>query len=455
MKNRFLLFVFFLTLTSPLITLTVKYKDPSELLSKHRFSVMAKYIYAKNVFLDTHSQWAADVYYSHLFAINKCSGDNQRLNIEGKPEPVKSKNNIQEYQQSFHELINSMTRDGFDNSRSIIFEGDHTFLDGEHRLACSLYLNLKVPCLKIDTPDWMHSYSSEYFKNQKVDEKYLDAMALEYAKYKKNSYIVSLFSKARNHDDLVRKLLNQYGSIVHEREIILTKEGPINLMKLFYTGENWMGTWENGFPGARHKASACFNLQNNQFPIRVFLWECNGTLDDVRACKKEIRSLFHMNNDSVHINDTHKETILYAQAYFNENSLHFLNHAKPKKFSRFLTFIDQYKNWIEENNIDADCLCIDGSAILSAYGIRDCSDLDILHHGYDNELKQVPNKLIGSHNDEMQYHITSKDEIIFNPKNHFYCFGVKFASLEIIKKMKQNRNEAKDRTDVLEIKRYE
>ena len=443
-----------LLLFFPLFAQDIYYAQPTDLLNKHRLSIVGKYIFVKHHLLNVKSKWADEIYYAHLYAINKCSGDRHQLNPDGEMIAIQNKNNIEAYKKAFHHLITSMKSKGFDASESVIFQGANTILDGEHRLACSLYLQLLVPCKKSNKPDWMHSYTADYFRSQRVPEKYLDNMALEYSKLKKNCYIVSLFSKARSNDKQVKAILNTYGSIVYEKETTLTKEGPFNLMKLFYMGESWFGTWENNFPGAYGKGSACFNLNNPHHPTHVYLFECSS-LEKVRECKKEIRELFRMHNDSVHVNDTHEETVHYAQTYFNTNSLHFLNHAKPKKFKNFLMLIDQYKEWIQQNNIDPDCLCIDGSAVLSAYGIRDCNDLDILHHGYEHEMQSISYKLIGSHNDEIHYHPVSKDEVIFNPQYHFYFKGLKFTSLDTIKEMKQKRNEVKDRNDVASIKAYE
>ena len=42
----------------------------------------------------------------------------------------------------------------------------------------------------------------------------------------------------------------------------------------------------------------------------------------------------------------------------------------------------------------------------------------------------------------------AKNEIIYNPENYFYFNGFKFISLNILKKMKQNRNEEKDKNDL-------
>ena len=38
--------------------------------------------------------------------------------------------------------------------------------------------------------------------------------------------------------------------------------------------------------------------------------------------------------------------------------------------------------------------------------------------------------------------------ILHNPNNHMYFFGVKFASLNVVKDMKISRNEEKDKIDV-------
>jgi len=47
----------------------------------------------------------------------------------------------------------------------------------------------------------------------------------------------------------------------------------------------------------------------------------------------------------------------------------------------------------------------------------------------------------------------TKDEIIYNPPNHFYYRGIKFASLEMVKQMKSKRGEEKDISDLLPTER--
>ena len=55
---------------------------------------------------------------------------------------------------------------------------------------------------------------------------------------------------------------------------------------------------------------------------------------------------------------------------------------------------------------------------------------------------------VSCHNEELKYYRHSKEDIIFNPQNHFYYKGVKFASLDVVRAMKKFRNEEKDVVDV-------
>ena len=82
------------------------------------------------------------------------------------------------------------------------------------------------------------------------------------------------------------------------------------------------------------------------------------------------------------------------------------------------------------------------------YHLRPAKDIDYLHK--DNNILHL--EKTGIHDGKwLTYYHVHKDEIIYNPKYHFYFNGFKFATLEVIKKMKQKRNETKDINDILLI----
>jgi hypothetical protein len=214
-------------------------------------------------------------------------------------------------------------------------------------------------------------------------------------------------------------------------------------MRQMYSNEPWLGDWKTHFSGARSKARECFRRPG---PVRLIVFEA-PTLEAVKEVKARIRALFGIGNHSVHINDTHEQAMLIAQLLLNRNSVHFLNHADPHYFERFETHFASYRRWLSEQRLDPEHFCIDGSGVLAAYGLRDARDVDLLHFGHDNIETGHPK--IGSHNSEMQHHVVTRDDILFNPENHFYYRGIKFASLDLIRRMKTKRGEEKDRKDVM------
>jgi hypothetical protein len=127
-----------------------------------------------------------------------------------------------------------------------------------------------------------------------------------------------------------------------------------------------------------------------------------------------------------------------------------MNNYNGKEYPLYENLLLKFRDWISENNLDSDNYCITAGSVLSTYGLKECKDIDYLHYG-DNTY---PNDdLIQSHNvyGVGKYHI-ERDEIIFNPEYHFYHFGVKFSTIDIVRKLKEKRGEEKDFRDIELIK---
>ncbi len=96
--------------------------------------------------------------------------------------------------------------------------------------------------------------------------------------------------------------------------------------------------------------------------------------------------------------------------------------------------------------------CIDGSAVLSLLGLRECRDLDFIYSGDPKLLPQLSKKTIDCHNESEKYHSYNITEIIGDPRLHCWYMGIKFCTPEVIYQLKKNRNEAKDRYDIALLK---
>lgn len=400
-------------------------KDPLSLLTPDSLDLGAKVLFARYYLEGINCDFAKELYRKHLLAWN------------GFQEIDPPKASFEDYLSSFVDIIEAIRNGSFDFKRSPIpIDANRRVRNGRHRLAAAIACG--SPVMVKENADAVGQESSDwvFFQYVGLDEKSGDAMASEYARLKKNTYVANVF--AEHQPEQILEVLREYGRPVYWKKIELERGAGFNLMREFYLDEVWLSDWKAGFPGAREKARLCLEKTPQ---LTSYLFECES-LERVLECKKKLRGLFGGNQHSLHINDTHEETMRLVRVLFNQNSLHFLGWSNFQKFPGFNKMLREYRAFLADKNVED--FCIDGSAVLAAYGLRECRDLDYL----DRNDVPGPSDLINNHNEEMRYHITHKDDLIYNPNNHFWHSGVKFVALHALTGMKSNRGEKKDRKDV-------
>lgn len=410
---------------------------PEQLLSPNRFDVAIKYSYLKYMNLGVNVNWAKQMYIDHISAFSNgkfCEGD------------FSGKGSIDKYLAVFDAIANSIRQHGFNEKDSLLpLSSEKVIIDGSHRLAACLYYKCNVPCLlfKVKTPN----YNFQYFKNRGMKSKWLDLAAIEYTRLNANTYVLTVFPVASGKDIEIDSIIGHYGRIYYQKNIYLNKTGALNLIRQLYYGEPWAGDFKKGFSGEKRKVEQCFR---ENIPLKAYFFESDSP-DKVKECKEEIRALFNYGNNSAHATDDHDETVRIAEQLLNDNSIHFLNSSTYTYSKKLENLLLAYRKWLDENSYDKEFFCIDSSAVLNIYGIREARDLDFLHFGCDN-LKISPED-ISSHQAELIHYSISPEEIIFNPANHFYYNGLKFTTLNVLMRMKFKRNELKDKRDVILIKK--
>lgn len=414
---------------------------PHLLLHARRFDIAVKYLYASYQRHRIQTDFAKRAYLAHIEVFN------------GFNEGDGSKSNAAAFIANFDSILASVAADGFKAEASAVPIDRHGVpMDGAHRVAACLAYDRPVTCLQLPGEGAVYDY--RYFRDRTkfvaggLDAHYADAAALAYAKLKTNTHIVNLFPAAVGRDADVEAILGRYGRIVYAKHVTIGRNAVPLLMRHIYEQEPWLGDWSNNFKGAQNKGGRCFDGDG---PLRVYLIETD-TPEKLRACKEEIRALYQIGatkngQDAVHINDTHAETVLLARTYFNANSIAFLNSAKPQAFDAFNQQFARYRQSLKAAGVDTDHFCIEGSAIMAAYGIRASRDLDYLSLG--DMAPDFGTKLIGNHASELKHHVLGRDQIIFDPANHFYFFGMKIATLDVLRGMKAKRAEKpKDFSDI-------
>jgi hypothetical protein len=377
-------------------------RNPIDLLTYKRFDVPIKYMYASNL----SSNFYKNAYKEHLRVWNNFR--------EGTP----NKNGFEDFDNAFKSIINSVV----DEPVPVNNEGH--LANGAHRLAAALYHQRPINTRNTKSNENYPILADyKYFAKKGLSQTIMKRTALEYAKLKPNTHIICLFPIAHTRIQEVMNIISKYCNIFYHSSTQLNSEGQLGLMKEIYLDDGWANE-----EGIRRKGNQCF-MGN---PNVTFVLVDGKNLETVKEMKKKIRALFNVGNHSVHINDSHEETVRIAKTVFNDNSIHFLNNRKNISFPKYKKLMTNMKP--NDNEV------ITGSTVLSLYGLRDCKDIDLIYYN---------NPPADSHNQYLEtYYKLTLDDIINNPLYHLYYQGFKYVSLNVIKNMKKLRNEQKDIIDV-------
>jgi hypothetical protein len=423
------------------------YKD---LLKPQRFDFMAKllYVYSYDNRLNTH--FFRDLYENHMITFNGCK-ELPDSTIDGCGI---TKNNIHDFFKDFHSLIENMKHNGFDPSYAIPVGTDGLLENGTHRMITSYYYNIPPVIKRVTSPGQRYNYN--FFLGRSgfppLNRKYADAMALEYVNHNSNTRCMVLYPCAYNEQSIrnVFNIIQRYGEIYYHKEVKLNHIGLNNVIKELYRGEEWIG---GNFP-----------ITGGYGKYKLSCLPCNPiiyisiVMNDVSKCiemKEECRKIYNMGKHSLHVSDFTEDTWRISSCLLNENSIHFLNNCKtnvvdnhPNNMSiKTKNTLTTFFETVHTNKKD---YCVTSSVILEMYGLRHAKDIDYLHKSNFDVKKEN----IGVHDGIwISYYGHTKDDIIYNPQNHFYFNGFKFAAPHVIMRMKQNRNEPKDQNDIALLSR--
>lgn len=406
-------------------------------LNPQRFDVIAKYIYVKFYKMNLNTNFHVKLYQDHIYIFNG-----------GYENPGKKKN-VNDFVTAFNELIESFEKNKYLPEYPIPVGKDNVIINGAHRLSLCLYygINPIMKPLPKNGPKYNYNFflhrkkSKTKYKNglplKNLDINHSDYMALEYSQIQPKTRVMIIFPNVNFNKmkDQIMKIIQSYGgSIFYLKEMSLSKKGLKNLICELYRGEKWIGGLFPTKPES--KTNLCWGPHKTIALLIQF-----EDLNKVVECKGKFRELCKSRH-SCHVNDTPEETIRISRTVFNNNSIDFLNKAGSLSPKGQKTL----KKYFELVALNQDYFVVDSSFILEMYGIRQANDLDYI--SYQNTTFPS-HKNIELHTDRwIKYYSKEKDDLLFNPINHFYFNGFKFLTLNLVKQMKINRNESKDQKDV-------
>lgn len=418
----------------------------TQLLTPARFDIVAKHIYARWDAEQRTSDWGRVVYRNHILAIN---GGVESKSDTLSPNKDYTKVGLEDFFSQYDALLASIKQHGFNPKYAVPVRHDGVLLDGAHRVAAGIYYATPITINQYPstlTHGSRCNYSYAYFDAVGMDADTLDFMLLEYITLHPDCYMLIIWPSAQKHLETIRALLTEATQLVGEKQIrIANQQMALNIVQQVYVGEKWLID-KRGMPsGGRTKAGLCFEGGDT---AQVMLLHANSN-DLAIKLKEDIRKLVGIGKHSVHSTEGLQDTLQVGRLFFNRNSLHHLMFARPSQSPEFWQRLEAYRQALPSN---ADDFCIHGSSVMEAYGIREAGDCDYVSRG----AVQLPlsTKEISLSNEKPKLAGMSVDQAVEDPRNYFYYHGVKFASLQAVMKMKQQRGERKDRRDVRLIKSH-
>ncbi len=396
-----------------------------------RFDLAFKLFYLD--LLDKHIEFPASAYKEHIRAFSL-----GEFNEPGN----ENKNSIECFYDEFKKIFCDINKNGFDSSKTLIpLSKNGNILNGAHRIASAIKSNKSVVCVNLDIS--CPNYDYKFFSNRHVPIEMLDAAAVKFIEYANNTYIACIWPTAQGNDDEIESVIP---NIIYRKNISLSNNGAHNFISQIYAGEDWLGDVNNNFQGVKSKLVECFKKEG---PLRVIAFQANS-LDRVLKVKEDIRSLFDLGKHSIHITDTTKEALDISRLVFNDNSVHFLNYAKPNTFLDFHKNLIEVRRFLQLNNIKEEDFALDGGMVLAAYGLRKANDIDFFTS--ENTHISRPMDNFDPHDSELKFYKKQKNELIYDPRNYFHFQNLKYITFSQLFLMKQNRAEEKDNNDCQTMK---
>ena len=413
--------------------------DPRQLLCSKRFDIAIKSHYGRLLKSNIARDWREYLYLEH---IKRITGPGELI----KEYDRSGKEGIYEFLNNFNSLISEKEQR---NIPSVPLSNSLLAIDGSHRISAAIVNQRKINCVKSDFKSDVNSAYDFFLGNSHLHKscpvEIIEESAIEYCRIKNSAAIAFLFPSVNDHTKGIN-LISEAGSIIYKKEIFISKREGKNLLRQLYLGQPWL-SWNSENKNFINKTKLCFPFAGK---MSVILFD-DYKVSELRSLKNKIREFYKIGNHSIHITDSTEETLNAAKILFNNNSINFLRN-KRKFLPGFHRYLFELKEWISAYGIDLENICIDSGGVLSAFGLRECKDIDFLFFGDKDLLISLPKK-ISCHNDIEHLYDYSIDEIIGDPRKHFWYLGIKFCAPELVIEMKKKRNERKDKKDIILLKK--
>ncbi len=298
------------------------------LLVPQRFDLFAKLYYI--IHRDIDRKLAERVYIEHIRAFNP----------DGREPGRDDKISINDFIVSFDNLIDQFKVEDFDDSVSVVpVDKNGVILDGAHRVAALAYYDKIVSIARYDSVEAKCDFDYIYFKNRGLSWSVCDVIALEMTRWLDNMRVACVWplSSMSQQEEVVEHLRMKY-PVGYVKQIRCNLKSLTRFVKYIYRSQDW----------TRNDSSVLDKALrvSGKSPLTLIFLGTDGNLEDLLAEKDAIRCLVKKNKDSLHITDTHDESVDVATITLTRDGLNMWFDSIA--ISRFNQLIDLFsESWLK------------------------------------------------------------------------------------------------------------
>ena len=285
----------------------VKTIPARELLAVTRFDLFAKIFYIK--YRKSNPALAQQVYVEHIKAFNPDLKEPGRTDKCG----------VDKFLTVFDKLIDDFSTVDFDDAVSIVpVDENNIILDGAHRVAALAYYDKKVTIAKFNDVVSKGLFDYNYFINRGLSIETADLIAFEATNWCKHLYAACLWPKLSKSADreLVKDIIKRDNQLLYEKSTLVSLDHLTQFVAKIYASQDWVGTEENHFSGARDKAMNCYSLSKR---LDVIFFQSSLPLEEILKMKENVRGHFSFGKHVIHITDNDVETQFLSSLILDKN----------------------------------------------------------------------------------------------------------------------------------------
>jgi hypothetical protein len=431
--------------------------SPLRLFTPARLDLVCKLLFFESLISGTDLEAAESLYRRHILGR---TGGIEPPDFLHRPS---HKTSIVDYVAACHELLHAMRTRGYDERFPVPVNGAHALLNGSHRAACAAALGLSITVEQHDYAagrwdfQWLRDNGSTTEDFCRVLGRYFDLFPAE-------SAVCVLWGPALRYWDQLAASIGPHFEAVGHFDIGFSQreaEAFASLVYDIYALETDGAV--DDLPNITRKIEL---LAKAPTFLRVMLLRHTGSDDDraahVKETKTRLRDVAHPDvpaGDFItcHISDGPEESAYLADVLLNLRNIEHVRLRIQRSPRRELQdWILACRRKIAATGLRRADVCVVGSGVLEATGIRNATDLDFTvtsamrraHYGptAENIGDRLDVVTEGYHRREGQR--LTDDELITQRGNFFVCRGLKFARLDIVRDRKAFSRRDKDLIDV-------